>query len=118
MRGAAKCTPDHASGRFPTEACLHGYSAGRNVMTQPWPAMVRVRFDRGLKITLAEGDAPTVFGRATNDVVGTLLHEALHVPKEQLQTLTEQPDGSVCFLSRLEGNRHHYLRATLSSGSG
>jgi signal transduction histidine kinase len=79
-------------------------------MVAPWPGMLRLEWSNDFKIQSVEGDASTLTGRGGNTLVGVAVWEALKVPREQVQALART---SPSYLSRLEGNRHHYIRAVV-----
>ncbi|MFL5320692.1 MAG: sensor histidine kinase [Myxococcaceae bacterium] len=80
--------------------------------------LVRLRWDRSQRVQAVEGDAQAVAGRAEADLIGQSLAEVLRVTPEEvkpLNALAERPGGGTCFLTRMENNRRHYIRALVST---
>lgn len=83
---------------------------------KPTIGLLRLVWDDALNVTAADGDALAVASRPPEELVSLKLSSALRVSDEQLAALVElakKREGGTHFLSRLEGNRHHHIRATV-----
>lgn len=70
--------------------------------------MLRLEWSPDFKIRAAEGDVHALAGRS--ELTGTFVWDALRLPRGQIEALGST---GVVFLSRLEGNRHRYIRASV-----